>query len=126
MDAFVYHPHESLMDFMVSYGGVKTIIDPCLPVFYSEEQREGFCGLMAIHVDDICHARTKEWKDRFIPCWGECSSALLLKFIGTPSRVEYPVPMQTSCDGGFMTNTTFVVLFARVGVRHRLPILCMP
>ena len=56
--------YESLMDFLESHGGMRTTIASCLVMFTSMGT---LCGMMAIHVDDICYAGTRQWKEGFIP-----------------------------------------------------------
>ena len=60
--------YESLMDFLEPHGGMRTTIDPCLVMFTSMGK---LCGMMAIHVDDICYAGTRKWKEGFIPELGK-------------------------------------------------------
>ena len=60
--------YESLMDILESHGGIRTTIDPCLVMFTSMRK---LCGMMAIHVDDICYAGTRKWKEGFVPELGK-------------------------------------------------------
>ena len=56
------------MDFLESHGGIRTTIDPCVVMFTLMRK---LCGMMAIHVDDICYAGTRKWKEGFVPELGK-------------------------------------------------------